>query len=136
MAHELLTRVLDAQRTNTTLSGDVLQHAAHELVGLAKAGNTVLLTYDGAGDRILGYALALDSTLPQPHDRTQPLPHGATCLLVGGAIAGPIGVAEAAATARQLGASTVHAAILGGWSSDIPGVDTVRAIASAQTTAA
>jgi hypothetical protein len=59
-------------------------------------------------------------------DYTAPFPDCATCLLVGGTIAGPVGVAEAAATVTRAGARRVEAAIIGGWPEPIPGIARIR----------
>jgi hypothetical protein len=131
-----LARVLDAQRENATLAGHQLRAAARDLIDLCVNPSTVMLTYDGAGQRIVGAALALDDAFPVPFDTTAPLPPGAVCLLVGGVIAGPLGVAELARLARNLGASQVGAAVLGGWSDPIPGITHVHPLASGCMSAA
>jgi hypothetical protein len=131
-----LTRVLDAQRTNSTLAGQELRIAAQDLIGMHVPPSTVVLTYDEAGQRIMGAALTLSDSFPVPFDTTTRLPAGAPCLLVGGVIAGSVGVAQAAQLARSLGAEDVTAAVLGGWAEPIPGVDQVRTLASTRVTAA
>jgi hypothetical protein len=136
MLDDALTRVLSAQSTNSTLAGQQLRAAARDLIDMRLSPASIVLTYDEAGQRIMGAALALDDAFPVPFDSTAPLPQGAVCLLVGGVIAGPLGVAEMARLARNLGASRVIAAVLGGWSNPIPGVDCVHALAPTQATAA
>jgi hypothetical protein len=131
-----LARVLDAQRENATLAGSQLRAAARDLIDLCVNQSTVVLTYDDAGQRIVGAALALDDAFPVPFDTTAPLPLGAVCLLVGGVIAGPFGVAKLAQLAHNLGASQVNAAVLGGWSDPISGINNVHPLASTYMTAA
>jgi hypothetical protein len=131
-----LARVLEAQRENATLAGQQLRAAARDLIDLCVNPSTVVLTYDDAGQRIMGAALALDDAFPMPFDTTAPLPPGAVCLLVGGVIAGPLGVAKLAKLVRKLGASEVSAAVLGGWSDPISGINCVHPLASALMTAA
>jgi hypothetical protein len=135
--HDLtLARVLNAQRENATLAGHQLRAAARDLIDLSVNPSTFVLTYDDAGQRIVGAALALDDAFPVPFDTTAPLPPGAVCLLVGGVIAGPLGVAELARLARNLGAAQVNAAVLGGWSDPISGINCVHPLASTCVTAA
>jgi len=126
MTHALLWSVLDAQRANATLSGGDLHAAAQQLADIGAGNRAVLMAFDAAGERIIGAAMALSDTSLEVFDYTGRFPERATCLLVGGHVAGPVGVADAAAAASCAGASRVEAAILGGWPDSIPGVVRIR----------
>lgn len=137
MTHELLLRALDAHRANALLAGQQLRDAAQHLLTLCAESRPIVLAYDPVGERIIGAALALsDSRHVVPADRTAMFPGGTFCLLVGGLIAGPVGVADCADEARQAGAARVDAAVLGGWQSQISGVDRIHALGSARAAVA
>lgn len=129
MTHQLLWNVLDAQRTNATLSSAVLRGAAANLIGAYRAGagstRIVLMAFDAAGERIIGAAMALEDDVAV-FDYTNAFPAGVTCLLVGGHVAGPVGVADAAAAVTAAGARRVEVALIGGWTKPIVGVARVR----------
>lgn len=126
VTHELLWSVLDAQRANATLSGNSLRQAAQHLLGLPPKGRTLLMAFDAAGERIVGAAMALADRDLKVYDYTTAFPARATCLLVGGYVAGPVGIAEAAASASRAGARLVEVALLGGWADPISGVAGIR----------
>src|SRR5690349_12262325 len=98
MSHELLLSALDAQQANATLAGPQLRSAAEELLRVYDPGRTRVMALDGAGERIIGAALAMQDKPIELFDYTGAFVEVSTCLLVGGFIAGPAGV-EAAATA-------------------------------------
>jgi hypothetical protein len=126
MTHELLWTALDAQSANASLSGRDLRSAAEELLRLHTPGRTVLMAVDAAGERIIGAAMTLTDQPVEVFDYTHSFPARSTCLLVGGFIAGPVGVADAAAAVIGAGATRVQAAVIGGWSDPIDGVARVR----------
>lgn len=126
MTHERLWSALEAQSENATLAGGELRAAAEELLRLHGSSNSVLMAFDAAGERVIGAALTLTDEPLMMFDHTRPFPAHATCLLVGGVIAGPAGVADAAATVAAAGAPRVEAAVIGGWAGAIDGVARVR----------
>jgi hypothetical protein len=131
MAHEMLTQVLEAQRANATLSGDLLRRAAAELPGGQSRCRTIYAAFDAAGERILGAALVLPDQSLEAFDATQPFPRDARCVLVGGFVAGPVGLADAAASVLRAGAVSVDAAILGGLVHAVANVGRIRLIGHA-----
>jgi hypothetical protein len=86
---------------------------------------------DAAGERIIGAALLLSDSL-NTWDYTAAFPAEDTCLLVGGVVAGPAGIAAAAHAALAAGASRVDAAIVSGWTEQVPGVSRIREIGPAR----
>lgn len=84
------------------------------------------MAVDAAGERIIGAAMTLTDQPVKVFDYTHSFPDRSKCLLVGGFIAGPVGVADAAAAVIAAGATRVQAAVLGGWSDPIDGVARVR----------
>jgi hypothetical protein len=123
------TRIEDrfekAQSFNAQLSGAVLIDVVQAVVRIATNHRAWMVATDAYAERIIGTALALRPTECQAADRTSRL-DGKTVLLVSGAIAGPVGLLEAAALVRSLGASQVHAAVLGGWPDEIQGCDSIE----------
>lgn len=137
MTYELLWNVLDAQRANATLSGSRLLAASRELAAQSRFGQHVAFrAFDGAGERILGAAMALTDEPLLVFDYTGPFPDHATCMLVGGFIAGPVGVAEAAAAVRRAGAKRVEAVILGGPTKTVAGVNRIHCFSQSQANVA
>lgn len=132
MSHEVLWSVLDAQRANATLSGSELRAAAERLADIGVRQQMVLMAFDATGERILGAMLALTSVNLAVYDYTSEFPENSACLLVGGYVAGPIGIADAAAAASGAGAARVEAAILGGWRDSVQGVTCIRDLGDAQ----
>jgi len=128
MDHELLWSVLNAQRANATLSGGELRAAAQDLAHIWSTTRSVLMAFDAVGERIIGAAMAISGQSLEVFDYTGPFPDRATCLLVGGTIAGPVGIVEAAAAVTRAGARRVEAAIIRGWPEPIPGVVRIRQI--------
>jgi len=122
MTHELLWSALEAQTDNATLAGGELRAAAEELLRLHGSGNRVFMAFDATGERVIGAAMTLTDEPLKMFDYTRAFPAHATCLLVGGVIAGPVGVADAAAAVTAAGAARVEAAIIGGWAGTIEGV--------------
>src|SRR5262245_37601886 len=116
MTHELLWSVLSAQRANATLSGGDLRTAAQDLArDLAQERfntRSVLMAFDTVGERILGAAMVLSDQNIEVFDYTGPFPARCTCLLVGGNIAGPVGIADAADVVTRAGARRVEAALI------------------------
>lgn len=129
MSHELLWKALDAQRANATLSGRELRSAAERLRQVRRPNRTLLMSFDAAGERIIGAAMTLGDDDIEVFDYTSAFPAEATCLLVGGFVAGPVGMASAADAAVEAGARRVEVAMLGGWSSPIDCVDRVWQLA-------
>lgn len=126
MTDEVPNGLISVQRCNSLLAGERLRSAARALSVIPRRAGTVVVPSDDAGHRILGAALALDANLV-PGDRTKR--YDCPVLLVGGYLAGPVGVAQAASLARSLGATRVEAAILGGWNAAIPGLDAFHLLA-------
>jgi hypothetical protein len=122
MTHQLLWSVLDAQRANATLSGGDLRAAAEHLADLCAERPVLLMAVDSAGERIIGAAMTVATMELDVYDYTTGFPQGSTCLLVGGHMAGPVRLADAAAAASSAGAAQVEAAVLGGWLDPVPGV--------------
>ncbi len=122
MTHQLLWSVLDAQRANATLSGGDLRAAAEHLADLCADRHVLLKAVDSAGERIIGAAMTVAEVDLDVYDYTSGFPQGSTCLLVSGHVAGPVGLADAAAAASSAGAAQVEAAILGGWPDPVAGV--------------
>lgn len=132
MTHELLWNVLETQRANATFSGPALRAAAEDLPEAKPAGHTVLMAFDAAGERIIGAAMALGDGNLEIFDYTGTFPDRATCLLVGGFIAGPVGLADAAAAVIEAGARRVEAVIVGGPTDPVDGVARIRHIGQAR----
>lgn len=126
MTHELLWSVLDAQRANATLSGEALRDAAHHLAELRSPGRVMLMAFDAVGERIIGAAIAMTEQKLSVYDYTDSFPARTTCLLVGGFVAGPVGIASAAAAAAHAGAARIEVALLGGTDVPIGGVARIR----------
>lgn len=122
----ILDRVLTAQTANSTLRGDDLRTAGREVAALAVRNGAALLAVDDAGERIVGAALLADDRA-RPVDSSRRL-DGESVLLVAGHIAGTAGVALKADMARSLGASHVHAVILGEDCVKIHGCDRVTVL--------
>lgn len=122
---DLSSRLGLAQRHAATFGGDELANAARGAARLSRVHRWYLIAADQSGERILGAASLLDGTLLA--DVAQRL-DGLEVLVVAGVIAGPLGVAQRAAVARSLGASSVHAAFLGGWAGPIEYCDSVQVI--------
>lgn len=132
MAHEMLSQVLDAQRANATLSGELLRRAAAELPGGHTRRRTIYAAFDAAGERILGAAMVLSDELLEIFDATEPFPRDACCVLVGGFVAGPVGLADAATSVLRAGAESVNAAILGGPVHAVADVGQIRLLGHAK----
>src|SRR5262245_12562891 len=115
MTHKLLWSALETQSDNATLAGGELRAAAENLLRHHGSGNRVLVAFDATGERVIGAAMTLTDEPLKMYDYTRAFPAHATCLLVGGLIAGPVGVADAAAAVTAAGAARVEAAIIGGW---------------------
>lgn len=128
MTHERLWSVLDAQSSNATLAGEALRQAGMQLAEIRPSGRTVLMAFDAAGERILGTATTVAEQELPVYDYTTAFPARTTCLLVGGYVAGPVGIAAAAAAATRAGAARVEVALLGGWPKPIIGVSRVRTL--------
>lgn len=128
MTHGLLLSVLDAQRANATLSGGALRDAARQLAELRSQGRVMLMAFDAVGERIIGAALAVTERDLPVYDYTKVFPARTTCLLVGGYVAGPVGIASAAAAAIRAGAARVEVALLGGWDEPISGAARIRVL--------
>lgn len=126
MTHDLLWSVLDAQRANATLSGEALRDAARHLADLRPPGRVMLMAFDAVGERIIGAALAMTEQQFSVYDYTDSFPARTTCLLVGGFVAGPVGIASAAAAAAHAGAARIEVALLGGTDEPIGGVARIR----------
>jgi hypothetical protein len=128
MNHEqTMARLVLAQKLNGLLGGDALTDAARTAAAVADRLHCELIAVDGAGERIIGAALALAPGICRPADLTRRL-DARSLLVISGAVAGSIGLAHTAARLRSLGAHTVHAAVLGGWPDDVPGVETITAL--------
>jgi len=126
MTHELLWSALNAQQANATLAGRQLQAAAEELIRVHTPRRMRVAALDAAGERIIGAALALSDEPLDVFDYTDVFPRGFSCLLVGGFVAGPVGIEDAAAAVIGAGAAKVEAAVIGGWSGPVAGVSRVR----------
>lgn len=124
----LLAGVLEAQTRNSLLAGDELRSAASALVEILRTRRIVALPSDSVGDRILGAALLLESSL-QLADRSRRF-DGCRVLLVAGYISGEAGVSARARSVRALGAVHVEAALLSRWADPIDGCDAVWTIGS------
>lgn len=124
---DTMVRLVRAQTRNALLLGDELAAAASDAATLASRTNAQLIAADSAGERIIGAALALLPDVCRPADLTQRL-DGLSLLLVSGVIAGPVGLAEAAARLRSLGALTVSAGVLGGWAEPVVGVEEITTL--------
>jgi hypothetical protein len=124
---DMMTRLVQAQTRNGLLLGEELAAAAHDAANLAARTHAQLIAADGTGERIIGAALALLPSECRPADLTRRL-DDQPLLLISGVIAGPVGLADAAARLRSLGARTVAAAVLGGWPEAIAGVETITAL--------
>lgn len=72
----------------------------------------MFMAFDAAGERILGAAMAVAEETLEVFDYTRPFPDRATCVLVGGFLAGPAGIASAAAAVTSAGAQRVEAVTL------------------------
>ena len=125
MGHDLLISVLDAQSANATFSGSVLRAAANQVTALAVQPGVRFMAFDAAGERILGAAIAVHGDLPL-FDYTSPFPSRGTCVLVGGFLAGPVGLADAAAAIRAVGARRVEAVVVDGPMGSVPGVGRIH----------
>lgn len=90
------------------------------------------MAFDAVGERIMGAAMTIAEHPVEVFDCTAAFPGGAACLLVGGVIAGPVGLADAAAVAAS-GANHIEAATIGGWSAPIDGVSRVRDLGRERT---
>jgi hypothetical protein len=132
MLHELLWNVLDAQHANATLTGPVLRAAADDLLCSRPNQRTLFMAFDAAGERILGAAMAVADESLEVFDYTRPFPDRATCVLVGGFIAGPAGIASAAAAVTSAGAERVEAVLVGGPTARIAGVNRIRLVGRAR----
>jgi hypothetical protein len=124
---EILTRIGQAQSRNALLGGAELVSAASALADLAARLRARLVAADGTGDRIIGAAGALRPEDVRPADVSARL-DGQTVLLVSGAVAGSVGLMQDARRLRNLGAVTVHAAVLDGWADPIEGCDDIHAL--------
>jgi hypothetical protein len=127
--------VASAHLRNATLAGQELTSAAATVTLLARRYRAAVLAADGAGDRIIGAALATAPTGLTAANTTARL-DGQTILVVSGAMAGPVTLLQVAARLRSLGACAVHAAVLDGWPQPLVGYDTVEALATDATVAA
>jgi hypothetical protein len=134
----VLARLLDAQRSNAALAGEELVAAATEVAQLARRHRAVVVADGGAGERLVGAALALRPRDCRPADVTARY-DGAHVLLVSGMIAAPHALIQTITRLRALGAGAVHVAVLGGWPEGIAGAASVSALGpalSATTSAA
>ena len=127
-----LCNVLDAQHANATLTGPVLRAAADDLLHSRPNQRTLFMALDAAGERILGAAMAVADKTLEVFDYTRPFPDRATCILVGGFIAGPAGIASAAAAVTSAGAQRVEAVIVRPPTARIAGVNRIRLVAQAR----
>ena len=125
----VIGRLLEAQRRNAALSGDELVQAAADVARLARRHRAVLVAHDGAGERIVGAALALHPRECRPGDVTTRY-DGVRVLLVSGMIAAPHAIAQAIMRVRSLGAGDVHVALLGGWPEEIGGAVSITGVGS------
>lgn len=115
-----LVRLYLAQRHEGTFGGSELLQAARSVARIAANRHLRLMACDRSGERIVGTASALTSCgLVDTSSRLD----GVAVLLVAGLLAGPVGLAQQAKTARSLGAREVHAVFLGGWEHPIEGCD-------------
>jgi uncharacterized protein (DUF952 family) len=119
----LLDRVLEAESSNALLSGPLLRRAGIDLAKFALTADSLLLSIDQAGARIIGVALSGSESV-HAADSTRRF-DGQSITLVSGYIVGSAGIAQAARTARALGADQVHAVLLGAWDDPIDACDTV-----------
>jgi hypothetical protein len=133
VTHELLWSALNAQQANATLAGRPLRAAAEELIRVYTPRRTRLMALDAAGERIIGAALVLSDAPLEVFDYSDAFPRGLSCLLVGGFVAGPVGIEDAAAAAIGAGAAKVEAAVIGGWTGPVAGVSRVRDLGRAHT---
>jgi hypothetical protein len=108
------------QDRNARLSGEDLTRAADRLAAACE-GRRVMVGVDATGDRIIGAALVLHPSVCRPAVATARV-DGLDVLLVSGALAGPFGLLRAAEQSLRLGANSVEAAVLDGWSEEIPGI--------------
>jgi hypothetical protein len=122
-----MLRLAQAQTRNGLLLGDELAAAAHDAASVAARTSAQLVAADRTGERIIGAALALAPNDCRPADLTHRV-DGQSLLLISGVVAGPYGLAEAAARLKSLGARTVVAAVLGGWSEPIVGIETITTL--------
>jgi hypothetical protein len=125
-----MLRLAEAQTRNSLLRGEELNAAASTAAEVATRQRARLIAGDGAGERIIGAALSVLPAECLPANLAQRF-DGQSLLLVSGVIAGPAGLAQAAARLRSLGARAVHAAVLGGWSEPIPDIETITTLGAA-----
>jgi len=125
---DVITMLYAAERHTGTFGGDDLVTAAETAMRLALDNDWHLLAADSSGERIVGTATTLDDCPLVDTSRRQ---DGLDVLVVAGMLAGPYGVAQAAARARSMGAKRVHCFYVGGWSGVIPGCDTVHRLVEA-----
>jgi hypothetical protein len=130
-AEDTIQQLAQAQTRNALLEGDELATAAATTADVASRRHATLIAGDGAGERIIGAAIALNAKECKPADLTRRF-DGQTLLLISGAIVGPVGLAQTAARLRSLGAQAVHVGVLGGWSEPIPGVETITTLGAAR----
>lgn len=123
MATRLLKDLLEAQSSNSSLSGDELSTAAHFVCALARRTGLQALASDRAGERILGAALMIEPGISMA-DRSRRF-DGSGVLLVAGYISGDAMVATRARSVRSLGASRVEVVLLTPWSRPIADCDAV-----------
>jgi hypothetical protein len=114
-----------AAAANSRLLGSALASVAAQLTRAANALGAVVYSVDDQGARILGAALVHGHL--QEADPWARL-DGRVLLLVSGAVAGPVGISEAARRARSLGAVQVHAAIVDGYPERIVGCDSLTTL--------
>lgn len=123
----MLYEVFEAQTLNSTLAGESLRRAGHEIAALALARNLNVLAADQAGERLVGAALLADERV-RPVDISCRL-DDQSVLVVSGHVAGPTGLTQKAYSARALGAVHVEAAVLGTCCEGVGGYDDMTMIA-------
>jgi len=118
---DAVTLLYAAQRHAGTFHGGDLLAAAKAAWQLATGNGWFLVAADSSGERIVGTATTIGECSIVDTSRRH---DGLEVLVVAGMIAGPYGIARAAARSRSMGASAVHCFYLGGWSGKILGCDT------------
>ena len=124
---EMLWRLVETQRRNSTLNGPVLADAAHAVSRLARRRRGALVAHDSTGERIIGAALVLRPGSCKAADLTERF-HEDSLVVVSGMIAAPHALTQTINRLRSLGAAEVHVALLGGWPGQILGASTVTCI--------
>jgi hypothetical protein len=125
---QVMHRLYAAQTHNATLAGAELLNAAGAAADLAVRHGGRLLAADDTGERILGAALVLPNPC-EPVNTSQRL-DGQTVVLISGAVAGPVGLTQAVARLRSMGAARVHIGVLDGWECGVAGSDTVEPLSA------